>query len=273
MKVLECPVKENSPAVLTAYLHDVSPEMPQRTVRPAMLVLPGGGYHFCSDREAEPLALEWFQRGYQAFVLRYTVIDDAHPAPLYQLPLQDAAAAMALLRRNAAVWQLDAQKIAVIGFSAGGHLAATLGTQWHDAALSDENIRPDALVLCYPVISTREEAGFGALYAAEKLTSGEPEWLTYFAAEENVREDTPPALVWTTFGDHCVNIAHSLRFVQAMHQAGVACEFHLYDHGEHGYSLATAETAAMPTLPPDAHIASWSALAEQWLGRLFGWQK
>ena len=86
MQHFQLSVRDSSPAVLSAYLHDVSPEMPERIRRPAMLVLPGGGYHFCSDREAEPFALEWLRRGYNTFVLRYTVISENDPAPLEQAP-------------------------------------------------------------------------------------------------------------------------------------------------------------------------------------------
>ncbi len=304
MQHFDLPVRENSPAVLTAYLHALSPEMPHRALRPAMLVLPGGGYVFCSDREAEPIALEWFCRGYNAFILHYTVITEDCPAPLYQRPLQDAAAAVALLRQHAADWQLDADKIAVIGFSAGGHLAAALGVHWKDfaaprdaAAPQDGSApqtldspqgatlpsgvvpdalayspRPNALVLGYPVISTRAESGPGSIYAAEKLAAGQPDWQRYFACEENVGPDTPPAFLFATFPDATVSIQHSLCFVQALHAAGVPCELHLYDRGDHGYALANEETAA-PTLPADSHIASWRALAARWLNDLFDWHE
>lgn len=316
MQHFDLPVRENSPAVLTAYLHALSPEMPHRARRPAMLVLPGGGYVFCSDREAEPIALEWFCRGYNAFILHYTVITEDCPAPLYQRPLQDAAAAVALLRQHADDWQLDADKIAVIGFSAGGHLAAALGVHWRNfvsprdfvspkdfvsqrdfvspqdavspqdpALLKDPaapqgvvpdalaySPRPNALVLGYPVISTRAESGPGSIYAAEKLAAGQPDWQRYFACEKNVGPDTPPAFLFATFPDATVSIQHSLCFVQALHAAGVPCEFHLYDRGDHGYALANEETAA-PTLPADSHIASWRALAARWLNDLFDWRE
>lgn len=271
MQHFQLPVREGSPAVLTAYLHDPSPEMPHRALRPAMLVLPGGGYMICSDREAEPIALEWFGRGYNAFVLRYTLIDEAQPAPLYRQPLLDAAAAMALLRQNAQAWQLQAQHIAVTGFSAGGHLAACLGVHWNDPDLPVD-ARPNALVLGYPVISTRAATGAGSLYAAQKLANGEPDWEHYFACEENVTADTPPTFLFTTFTDGVVDMRHSLAFAQALKTAGVPCELHLFDHGDHGYSLAGQETAA-PTLPADPYLAVWRTLAAQWLNRLFAWSE
>ena len=268
MRCFRMPVLENSPAVLTAYLHDRSPEMSGRDIRPAMLVLPGGGYHFCSAREAEPIALDWFGRGYDAFVLNYTVISESIPAPLYLKPLCDAAAAMSLIRKNAAEWQIDPHRIAAVGFSAGGHLCASLAVHWEDDRLSAPDARPDAVILSYPVVSPRAAAGTGDVYVAEKLTANEPEWLEYFAIEEQVRADMPPAFLWTTFEDATVCPRHSLRLALAMQENGIPCELHMYDHGPHGLSLAAAETGFA-----DTQIATWTELSARWLNRLFGWEE
>lgn len=272
MQHFQLSVRDSSPAVLSAYLHDVSPEMPERIRRPAMLVLPGGGYHFCSDREAEPFALEWLRRGYNTFVLRYTVISENDPAPLYLKPLADAAAAVSLIRHNATEWGIDPQRIAAMGFSAGGHLCGSLAVHWDDARLAAPNARPDAVILSYPVVSPREASGFGSVYVAEKLTSNEPEWLDYFAIEEQIRADMPPAFIWTTFEDGTVCPRHSLRLALAMQQKGLPCELHMYDHGVHGYGLGNAETGNQHA-PADAQLASWTPLAAGWLNRLFDWEE
>ena len=268
MRSFQLSVRDGSCAVLSAYLHDASPEMKNRDLRPAMLVLPGGGYHFCSDREAEPIALDWFRRGYNAFVLRYTVISESTPAPLYLQPLADAAAAMSCIRKNAADWHVDPHRVAAVGFSAGGHLCASLGVHWDDARLAAPDARPDALILSYPVVSPREAAGTGTVYVEEKLTAGEPEWLAYFAIEEQLRADMPPAFLWTTFEDATVCPRHTLRLTLAMQEAGIPCELHMYDHGHHGLSLSTAETGFA-----DAQCATWLPLAAGWLNRLFGWEE
>ena len=123
MKIITVTLAPNQ-AVLTCYLQDQSPKMPNAAIRPAMLVVPGGGYQYCSDREGEPVALAYMAQGFNAFVLRYTA-DATTPI---DKALQDGAAAMDYLRANAAELEIDPQQIAAVGFSAGGHLVASLGT-------------------------------------------------------------------------------------------------------------------------------------------------
>ena len=138
MKIITVTLAPNQ-AVLTCYLQDQSPKMPNAAIRPAMLVVPGGGYQYCSDREGEPVALAYMAQGFNAFVLRYTA-DATTPI---DKALQDGAAAMDYLRANAAELEIDPQQIAAVGFSAGGHLVASLGT------LLPKAQRPNALVLGY----------------------------------------------------------------------------------------------------------------------------
>ena len=121
MKIITVTLAPNQ-AVLTCYLQDQSPKMPNAAIRPAMLVVPGGGYQYCSDREGEPVALAYMAQGFNAFVLRYTA-DATTPI---DKALQDGAAAMDYLRANAAELEIDPQQIAAVGFSAGGHLVASL---------------------------------------------------------------------------------------------------------------------------------------------------
>ena len=129
MKIITVTLAPNQ-AVLTCYLQDQSPKMPNAAIRPAMLVVPGGGYQYCSDREGEPVALAYMAQGFNAFVLRYTA-DATTPI---DKALQDGAAAMDYLRANAAELEIDPQQIAAVGFSAGGHLVASLGTAAQGAA-------------------------------------------------------------------------------------------------------------------------------------------
>ena len=126
---MKCTVLTLGPnnASLTCYVQDPSPSLANAAIRPAVLILPGGGYQYCSDREAEPVALAYLAEGFNAFVLRYTVGRDC---PLDKA-LADAQAALSYLRDHAAALHIDPHRIAAVGFSAGGHLAAALGTQSH----------------------------------------------------------------------------------------------------------------------------------------------
>ncbi len=141
MKTEVFTLPNGSDITLTTYILDTSEEMPNMKIRPAVLVCPGGGYSACSDREAEPVAMAFLAQGYNAFVLRYSV---GKGKAAFPRPLEDAEAALELIRMNAGKWSVDKNKIAVIGFSAGGHLAAAL------AAMG--RVRPNAVILGYPCI-------------------------------------------------------------------------------------------------------------------------
>ena len=140
MTVEKLELKSNPGATLTAYLLDTSKEMPNMKERPAVLVIPGGGYYMCSDREAEPIAMAFAVHGYNTFVLRYTVGEGKD----FKMPLADAEEALTLIRERAEEWHVIKDKIAAIGFSAGAHLAAALSTL--------SSTRPNACILGYPCI-------------------------------------------------------------------------------------------------------------------------
>ena len=159
MRVETLPLSEH--AVLTAYLHSDSPDLRalEAVSRPAIIICPGGRYAFCADVERDVPAISFLNMGLQVFVLDYSV----EPFAGDKRPLTDLALAMKLVRERSVEWQIDAHKIAVCGFSAGGHLAASLGVHWNDSQVMSRCgtadaalLRPDAMVLCYPVITAGE---------------------------------------------------------------------------------------------------------------------
>ena len=214
--------------------------------RPAMLVLPGGGYANHADHEAEPVGAWLAGAGIHAVVLRYRVAPHRHPAPL-----EDARRALDWIRGGGPPdLQLDTTRIGVLGFSAGGHLAASLG---------NEPGPPDLSVLAYPVISFVDEPHEGSVEAL--LGPGaDPARRAEHSADRRVSASTPPAFVWHTADDAAVPVGHSLRYAAALASAGVPVELHVFPTGRHGVGLA-------PELP---YLARWTELCETWL-RSRGW--
>jgi acetyl esterase/lipase len=256
---------------LTAYLHDPSPELANLSVRPAVLVLPGGGYAGTSDREADPIALSFLAHGFQAFVLRYSVV----PFAAFPNSLCDASRAMALIRDHAAAWHLDPNKVAVCGFSAGGHLAASLGTLWNDpdvvrqAGIQPGANQPNALILGYPVITAGPHAHAGSI---QNLAAGRPvEGLrAKLSCERNVGQHTPPSFIFHTYMDQVVPVENTLLFASALAQADVPFELHIFTNGVHGLALSNPLTSNTFTEMTDPDVAQWMDLCVRWLWRLFG---
>jgi len=237
--------------------------------RAAVLICPGGGYGFLSPREAEPIALQFNAAGYHAFILRYSVAPRRHP-----LPLLDVSRAMCLLRGMADSWKIHSGRIALCGFSAGGHLAASLGVFWDKpVSLGAPGIepgmnRPDALILSYPVITSGPFAHRGSFENLLGPGAGAAA-LEALSLELRVSRNTPPAFIWHTYADTAVPLENSLLFAGALRAAGVPFELHVYPDGEHGLSLATEETSD-ERREPNPHVASWMYLCLEWLAELFG---
>lgn len=228
------------PAVtLTTYVHDASPELSNAKLRPAVLVFPGGGYQFCSDREGEPIALAYMAKGYNAFVLRYTVKKDV------ETPLHDAETALETIMEKAGEWKVDKSRIAVIGFSAGGHLAAHLSVAGR--------LRPAAAMLGYPCILDKKIEDI----QLPDLTG-------------KVDATTPPCFIFSTSEDKVVPIANSLDFASALDKAKVPFELHIYQNGEHGLSLAAPLTANGGRNMVEPAFAGWFEDSIVWLRGLFG---
>lgn len=235
--------------------------------RPAILVIPGGGYWFVSCREGEIVAKEFYDRGYNTFVLTYTVnLLDMHP--LKMQALRDAARALRIIRAGADEYQVIPDKIAVLGFSAGGHLAASLCNHHEDVSetrydLETISARPDAAILAYPVISTGGYAHEGTIRALLGYTCEEAEGallgetlpgcktrsdeLNYMSLEKQVTIDTPPTFLFTTAEDLTVPPENSFMYLTALRANGIRSGFHYFSVGRHGLSLANETWATYRT--------------------------
>lgn len=251
---------------LTAYISEKSPEL-RNFKKKAVLVLPGGGYHITSDREAEPIAKAFFAAGMNAFVLRYSVKEEA----VGYAPLLDTATAIKYIRDNADEWNIDKDKIIVCGFSAGGHLAASIGTLWKLDIISktlgckNSYIKPNGMILGYPVITSGEKGHKGSILKladADNKTPTQQE-LDKFSIEKHVDSDTCPAFVWHTSEDN-LPVENSLYMCEALAANKIPFELHIFPYGKHGISLATEEVA-----PEDEmiipYVARWINMAIQWI--------
>ncbi len=256
---------------LQTMLHTPSPEI-TKGARPAMIVFPGGGYAYTSDREAEPIASAYFAQGYNCFILRYICGERAK----IDRPLYDAAAAVAHVRTHAAEYNIDTNRIAVIGFSAGGHLAGYLATCWHRSDISEllgmdsELFRPNAAILGYAVVTNNVPTNkftFDNLLGADRT----PELNARANLDMHVDERTCPCFIWHTAQDTCVPVANSLAFARALTDKGIGCELHIFPMGGHGLSRANAETtpdgATLPYNIP--YVARWAEWSFKWLEQVF----
>ncbi len=229
--------------------------------RPTVLVCPGGGYSFTSQREAEPIAMRFLKEGYNAFILYYSCEPNRHPQPLL-----DATRAMCMIRDNCEKWHVDPEKIAVIGFSAGGHLATSLCTCYMLPEL--QNIkgmekgknRPDLLISCYPVITSGEKAHRGSF---DNLCGDDKALADSLSLEKCVHDDMPPAFIWHTFTDGGVPVENSLLLASAMKEHNVPFELHIFPNGCHGLSTVDAETCGAESCDP--HTARWLDLCMEWM--------
>lgn len=221
----------------------------------AIVICPGGAYRLLAPREAGPVAACFAAAGWEPFILNYSVGEN-----LGTRPLKEAARAVRTMREKASF-------VAVCGFSAGGHLAGTLGVHWDDVSLFSDPAeraanRPDAMALSYPVVSSgkfRHAESFRNLTGAEE--GGE-----YFSLEQHVTERTPPAFLWHTAEDAAVPVENALLLAQALWAKRVSCELHVFPHGPHGLSLATPEVDEPERRRfADPHVARWMELCLEWL--------
>lgn len=225
---------------LTAYIQNVGGEFTNITTRPAMLILPGGGYELCSDLESDPVAMPYLKIGYQVFILKYSIMQNK----TWPNPLNDYEQAMTLIHTNHEEWGVDPNKIGVIGFSAGGHLAGC-------AATMSVN-RPNVAILGYALLNDD----------VKKYNISAPN------VTEAVDSTTCPCFIFAARDDNVVSAANSLDFTRALFSAGIPFESHIYSFGPHGFS--TADSSVQPQACLSARIPDWVPDSISWLKEYFG---
>ena len=273
MKYLEFPIQVEGSlpdTKLTVYIQDTTEKMAIET-RPLILICPGGGYAYTSDREAEPIALTFLAMGYHAAVLRYSCAPAQYPTALLEL-----ATSILMIRDNAKEWHVNPDKIVVQGCSAGGHLAACLGMFWDENFLAEKmgldakehkRLKPNGMILCYPVITSGEFAHKGSF--ENLLGDRQEELAAKLSLENQVTKKTPKTFIWGTLADASVPVENSLLLVSAMRKANVSVEYHLYPRGAHGLALANKLTQASDGRCIQEECAVWPQLAHTWLENLF----
>lgn len=300
MYIEKMQLREDSPYVyLDAYIHDNSKEFLTDKARPAVIICPGGGYLGTSDREAEPVALRFASLGYQVFVLRYTtyynepVTDYLNlPAPNEkwgaEQPLFDLAKAILTIRENASAYYVNPDQIILCGFSAGGHLAASLGVHWDNPVLfekfnvNSKMFKPNAMVLAYPmldyqIMKKKSEAGDNGFTKRATETIFNVVFNSSNPSEDNliaqspvnfVSSQTPATFLWHTADDKIVHVDNSLRFASELSRNKVPFSLHVFESGVHGLSLSDETSASEPD-HVNVNCKVWFDLASSWLKQQF----
>ncbi|MCD7868027.1 MAG: alpha/beta hydrolase [Clostridiales bacterium] len=299
MRIENVKLYENREDVtLTAYVLNNSEEYQTDLKRPAVLICPGGAYFFCSDREAEPVALAFSAMGYQTFVLRYSVnpIENLENKEQYQpkkerifpAQVQEIGMAVSLIRNNADKWLVDTQSVIICGFSAGAHNCALYSVYWNKPVITDslrtdlETLRPSACILGYPLTdylfmkeyTERNLTNKGYFELSNLAFAGEEspnqEMLRKLSPALLVDEMTPPTFIWGTASDELVPIQHSIRYAHALANHNVPFELHIFEEGLHGMSLANQVTATEASQDKQ-DVAGWVGMCDTWLKKRFSY--
>ena len=250
---------------LITYVSDITCE---KDPRDAMLVLPGGAYEGCCvDREGEPIALAFLAKGAQCFVLNYSVKENAK----YPTPLVDAALAMKYIKEHAKEYNINPDRVFVTGFSAGGHLAAALGSFWDEDVIYENcdmpkgMAKPAGAILGYPVISSGRFAHVGSFQNLLGKKDPSQEELDRYSVEKHVTAKTVPTFLWHTATDEGVPCENSLMMAMALSAAKIPFELHIFPQGCHGLALANHVTSFHNPNMEYQNVEKWVDMAYEWL--------
>lgn len=253
-------LRDDDPDItLTTYVQDEGWKK-----RDAILVIPGGGYsHICSDREGEPIAMAFAARGVNAFVLKYSINEKA----VFPRPLIDASLAMKHIKEHSDEYHIDPERVFCTGFSAGGHLAASLGTFWNIPELGELRgiNRPCGMILCYAVLVSGDNAHKGSFYNILGTNTPTDEELSRWSIEKHIDDDTAPAFFVHTSNDPVVPVQNSLETAAAMAAQKKQFELHIYPDGPHGIALGDWQTGRGDPRMDDEKEERWVSDAVYWM--------
>lgn len=274
-----------SNATLTAYIQDIDAYPKAPIKRPAVIICPGGAYIGITEKEAEPVALRFLSSGYQVFVLKYSIGTQIGKFPA---PFIDIAKSMTIVRKNAKQWGVDKDKVSLCGFSTGGHAATILSATWQEeylaTAIDADNywFKPNALILGYPLLDMYQfkqnnlkksfemqsllEMMFASIYGTLQPSD---EILNKWSYKNKVTSNMPATFLWTTSQDKIINVEQSLNFIKILALNKIPYEFHVFEKGDHGLSLAD-ETVGYQESDIKRHINvhKWVDLALNWMKNL-----
>ncbi|WP_200975595.1 alpha/beta hydrolase [Echinicola sp. 20G] len=228
----------------------------------AILICPGGGYGILAiQHEGHQIARWYSERGYTAGVLKYRLPQEDLVTESWNVPLMDAEEGIRFMRKNANKWHFDKNKVGILGFSAGGHLASSVSVHNHPAEGKNPSSKPDFSILIYPVISmdtTITHQGSRHNLLGDKLHT---DLETYFSNETQVDENTPPAFLAHAWDDKGVVAENSIRYSKALHEHGVKTELHLFERGGHGFGAGNSKD--------HGNASKWLELSDAWIQDLF----